>query len=249
MTTPTLSLSLALLASASLTGCMDAPDPSDGTSTAEEAVTTCPTSHDSAVFPPDAHPYGRSTVAWAESWWRWGLGIPLAQNPNDTVGASPDVGQGGPVYFLPNPPAGSSTTFTIPRHTAIAVILSSVLNDYPCPDPTFQPAPGQSLFDFLLAGAEEADNVASITGTLDGDPLPDLAAYHFTSTRLMTFTGDVSLQGLDPCITGSPQPAAIEAHFMIVKPLAPGVHTLTTHLTTIAGTTRDRTSTLVVPEP
>jgi len=210
-------IKIALLA-LTLGACVDAP----ATSTTQSQL-----DDRSVLFPPDSHPYGRSIEEWAENW--------------------SDIHQGGPVYFLPATTPGGGTSFTIPRNTAIAVILSSVLNDYPCPDPNFQPAPGQTLLDFLLGGAVGADNVASITGTLDGVALDDLADFHFTSNSLMTFTGDPSLVVLDNCITGSPEVAAIEAHFIVVKPLDPGTHALTTHLTTTAGITHDRTSTITVP--
>ena len=132
---------------------------------------------------------------------------------------------GGPVYFLPDPPPGGRTSVTVPRHTAIAVLLSSALG----------------------ARCVDADTVADITGTLDGVALRDLDDYAFTSSRLTTFTGDTRVVSRAPCSTGSPQVAAIEARFMLVKPLDPGVHVLTTHLTTTAGTVRDRTSTITVP--
>jgi hypothetical protein len=225
-----------------IAGCADAPD--SATTTTIDQAEHCDTS---ALFPVDSHPYGTSLEGWAERWWQWGLGIPLAQNPNDTPNVSADIHQDGPVYFLPNPPPGGSTTFTVPRHEAAAVLLSSVINDYPCPDPTFQPAPGQSLLDFLLAGAVAADTVASITATLDGASLGDLSVYHFTSSKLMQFTGDPSLAVLDNCITGSPQPAALEAHFMILKPLPSGTHVLAIHRVTLDGVAHDRTVTIVVP--
>jgi hypothetical protein len=244
-------LSMALaLGAGSLAGCLDSPEVESPDDTAlaqsELALASCDNPNP-ALFAPAARPYGRSMISWAENWWRWGLGIPLSQNPNDTPNVPADINQKGPVFFLPTPPPGASTDFTVPRHKAIAVLLSSLINDYPCPDPTFEPAPGQSLFDFLLEGAVQGDNVAEISGTLDGVVLEDLARYYVTSKKLMYFTGDLSLQALDPCITGSPQPAAIEAHFMIVKPLAPGTHVLTTHIVTTAGAVRERTATVTVP--
>jgi hypothetical protein len=187
-----------------------------------------------ALFAFDARPFGRSMTAWAEAWWRWTYAIPLPLNPNDTATADPGENQHGPVFFLANPPV-DGRTFDVPRHKAIAVLLSSILNDYPCPDPTFQPAPGQTLFDFLSIGAAEADNVAAIESSLDGVPLADLTSYHVTSPRLMHITGDPSLAVLDPCIIGTPQPAVIEAYFMMIKPLRPGPHVLTTRITTKAG--------------
>ena len=187
-----------------------------------------------ALFASDARPFGRTMEGWAEAWWRWSLAIPLSLNPNDTATADPGQNQHGPVFFLANPPI-DGRTFNVPRHKAIAVLLSSVLNDYPCPDPTFQPAPGQTLFDFLSLGAAQADNVAEIESSLDGAPLTDLTSYHVASHKLMHITADLSLQVLDPCIIGSPQPAVIEAYFMMIKPLRPGLHVLTTRIVTKAG--------------
>lgn len=189
---------------------------------------------DPALFATDSRPFGRTMESWAEAWWRWSYAIPLSLNPNDTATADPGQNQHGPVFFLSNPPI-DGRTFDVQRHKAIAVLLSSVLNDYPCPDPTFQPAPGQTLFDFLSLGAAEADNVAEIESSLDGVPLTDLTSHHVTSHKLMHITGDLSLQVLDACITGTPQPAVIEAYFMMLKPLRPGSHTLTTRITTKAG--------------
>jgi len=187
-----------------------------------------------ALFATDSRPFGRSMEGWAEAWWRWSYSIPLSLNPNDTATADPGQNQHGPVFFLSNPPI-DGRTFNVPRHKAIAVLLSSVLNDYPCPDPTFQPAPDQTLFEFLSLGAAQADHVAEIESSLDGVALTDLTSYHFTSHKLMHITGDLSLQVLDACITGSPQPAVMEAYFMMLKPPRPGPHVLTTRIVTKAG--------------
>src|SRR5689334_4324102 len=107
-----------------------------------------------ALFPFDARPFGRSMEDWAEAWWQWSYSIPLPLNPNDTATADPGANQRGPVYFLATTPV-DGRTFDVPHHKAIGVLLSSILNDYPCPDPTFQPPPGQTLFDFLSQGAAD----------------------------------------------------------------------------------------------
>lgn len=231
MRTTTKTMIAALVAA----GCTTAEPPETG------AVATAVTHDDCndsnpALYATDARPFGRSLESWAEAWWHWSYAIPLLLNPNDTATADPGQNQHGPVFFLSNPPV-DGRTFEVPRHKAIGVLLSSVLNDYPCPDPTFHPAPGQSLFDFLALGAVQADNVAELQSSLDGVALTDLTSYHFTSHKLMHIAGDPTLQVLDPCITGSPQPAAMEAYFMMLKPLAAGTHVLTTRVTTKAGVT------------
>jgi len=208
-----------------------------------------------ALFSPQSHPYGFGMDTWAENWWRWELGIPAAENPLLSPTADCSVNQSGPVFFIPPVTVGSTNRVrncTIEHGKAIAVLLSSVLNDYPCPDPTFQPAPGQSLFDFLLAGAVAGNgDIAEIDVTLDGQPLKDMLDYHFASERLMFFKGDLSLQSsVDSCITGNFQPAAVDAYLILFKPLRPGHHTIVRTIITTRGTVTGPTTTEidVLPE-
>ncbi len=193
-----------------------------------------------ALFPAQSHPYGLSMDTWAENWWRWELSIPAAQNPLLSATEDCSVGQSGPVFFVPPFAIGSqghTRSCTVEHGKAVAVSLSTVLNDFPCPDPTFHPAPGQSLFAFLLAGAVAGNaDVAEIDVTLDGEPLNDILTYHFASDDLMYFKGDLSLQStVDSCITGGFQPAAVDAFFIIFKPLSPGHHTITRRVVTSTG--------------
>jgi hypothetical protein len=114
-----------------------------------------------------------------------------------------------------------------------------VVNEFPCPDPAFQPAPGQSLFDFLVAGAKgPQDALTEIAVSLDGVPLNNLMDYRVTSNRLMLITGDLSLQVLDSCILGKPQPAAVDAFFIVFKRLEPGLHVVTTRTVSNTGKVR-----------
>jgi len=192
------------------------------------------------LFRPESHPFGLAMDTWAESWWRWELSIPAAQNPILTQDFDCSTGQSGPVFFVP--PVAVCTqnltrSCTVPHGKALAVSLSTVLNDFPCPDPTFQPAPGQSLFDFLLAGAMAGNaDIAEIDVTLDGQALNDILDYHVDSDRLFFFKGDLSLQPvLDSCLTGTFQPAAVDAYFILFKPLSPGHHTITRRVVTTKG--------------
>ncbi len=201
-----------------------------------------------AVFRPESHPYGLAMDTWAENWWRWELSIPAAENPLFLVNFDCSTAQSGPVFFVPPVAVGSQNlvrSCTVEHGKAVAVSLSTVLNDYPCPDPTFQPAPGQSLFQFLLAGAVAGNaDIAEIDVTLDGQPLNDVLAYHFASDDLMFFKGDLSLQPtLDACITGGLQPGAVDAYFLVFKPLRPGHHTITRRVVTTKGRVTGPTTT------
>jgi hypothetical protein len=60
--------------------------------------------------------------------------------------ANAGIGQSGPVFFLGGTTGTSEArTITIPTGKKLCFPIANYLNDYPCPDPNFQPAPGQSL--------------------------------------------------------------------------------------------------------
>jgi len=171
-------------------------------------------------------------VEWSERWWRWGYRVPASENPL-LVDVEPDCanGQRGHVWNLPISFASPfSRTCDIPSSRAIVVNLSGVLNDYPCPDTSFHPAKGQTLYQFLIQGAAPIVNaVFDLTLTVDGRAVPNAMDYRFTSPRLFDITGNPTLQPvLDGCITGKPQPAISDGYFVMLRPLPVGTHTIIT---------------------
>lgn len=186
----------------------------------------------SAVYPPNAQPNGKSYAEWTADWWRWAAGIPCATNPIfDATGANAGINQSGPVYFLAGTGGATVTrNVTIPHGKKILFPLINYLNDYPCPDPNFQPAQGQSLADFLTEGAAaQMDMAGNLEVTLDGVALNNETDYRFPS-GLFYFTGNTDLTNcFDPCITGQEQAAASEGYWMMLKPLTYGQHTLHFH--------------------
>ncbi len=183
----------------------------------------------SLAFGPAAHPYGQNMIRWSENWWNFIVSIPSAQNPElDMTGADCTVSQHGKVWYLALVGTGSVTrTCTIPHDRALLVNLSGILNDYPCPDTTFHPAPGQSLQDFLTQGAQQpVDLVNGLTLTVDGREVPNLFSYRYTSP-LFNFTGNTTLQTtLDGCITGQRQPAVSDGYYVMLHPLDAGSHVI-----------------------
>ncbi len=200
----------------------------------------------SVAFAPSAHPFGHSMIHWSQNWWRWAYSVPASVNPLVDGGLPQDCvnGQHGRVWYLPvlvAPATSGSRNCTIPNGKALVVNVSGVLNDFPCPDPTFHPAPGQSLYAFLIAGAAPIVNAAfNLQLSVDGQAVPDVVAYRFTSKHLFSITGDPSLQSvLDPCITGTPQPAISDGYTVMLKPLSPGQHVVTWSAQDPMGTTTD----------
>ena len=99
--------------------------------------------------------------------------------------------------------------------------------DYPCPDPGFQPAPGQSLEAFLTESVRGViDLVSHVEVQVDGVAVKKPEDYRVTS-RLFHFTGDPSLTAAyDACITGSSQPAVSDGYWIMLEPLSRGTHTI-----------------------
>jgi hypothetical protein len=235
MTTRSIQTSmLALLASFAAVGCGAA----DGAAETETALSQ--SNPNPALFPHDARLAGVDMVGLAEDWWSWAMSTPLAVNPNVDPTQDCNVNQDGAVFFLAHPLLGPSTagfTCTVPADKPIVVSLATVFNDFPCPDPTFVPAPGQSLFDFLIGPAREGQNhVAALDVTLDGQPLKDMLSYRVASDDVFEFTGDPSMAAIDSCVTGTPQQGVVDTFLIVLKPLESGTHTLTTRTTSIFGT-------------
>jgi hypothetical protein len=201
---------------------------------ASGAAARAATTSNAVVIPPQQENYGQLGALW----WKWVLSIPNAQNPlNDPTGADCALGQKGGRWFLAGTSSGGPVTrsCTVPANRALFFPVINTEQDYPCPDPAYQPAPGQSLQNFLTygnpsipypTGAVTIINTASdLNASLDGVNIPIVSSYRGTS-NLFSFTGDPSLTALDSCITGSPQPAVSDGYWLLLAPLSPGQHTL-----------------------
>lgn len=186
------------------------------------------------VLDPAAVVFGRRVTAWTEAWWRWTFAVPAAANPELVLDADCGVGQSGPVFFVPSYDGAETfeRTCAVPAWRPVLVPLWVVVNDYPCPDPSFQPAPGQSLEAFLTEGARAYDDlVTGLTVTVDGraiDPGP-----HRHTTGLFEFTAEPSLVGQlpDACLQGVRQPGVGDGWWLMLA-LAPGRHVVDVHATT-----------------
>jgi len=181
------------------------------------------------VIPPHARAYGLSYAEWGAQWWRWAYSFPLAQFPPLQSGELDcGLGQSGSVWFLAGTTGQGPVTrsCTIPTGKALFFPIITYLNDYPCPDPNFQPPPGQTLEEFLTEGAQAVINlVTQLEVIVDGRSLTDLFSYRATS-RLFTFTADPSLVAFDSCVTGTPQFGVTDGYWILLNPLPPGPHTI-----------------------
>ncbi len=194
-----------------------------------------------AVFPKGSRPYGADMATWADRESQWIYGQPLAHNPLiDQTGADCVREQTGQVWFIPRIAGprvfSGSRTCTVPTGKAIFLEIGAYVNEWPCPDTSFHPAPGQSMYDFLLVDARNfMDGVTQLDVSLDGQALDDVLSYRFHSAALFSLTGDPTFAALDNCVTGTPQPAIVDGFFMMFKPLTPGEHTLRVFGTDVRG--------------
>ncbi|SFS18826.1 hypothetical protein SAMN05216570_3826 [Dyella sp. OK004] len=210
-----------------------------------------------AMPPPDAdhdgnpmlygrhsRPFDKSIYGWADRSIQWLYAQPFDKNPFfDQTGANCGVGQDGPVWYLApiaSPMMSGSLTrsCTIPRDKAILLMVGFVSDTYPCPDPNFGPAPGQSLYDFLVADSKKYMMMMSLNVTLDGRPIHDALDYQYISENVFSVKGDPSLQSsFDSCITTSWQPDLNNGYYMLFRPLSPGQHTIVRTSTGMMGGT------------
>lgn len=205
------------------------------------ATLTATEAQNAILFPKTSHPYGASLAEWADRESQWIYGLPADGNPlTDQTGVRCAVAQEGPVWFLPRIAGprvfSGSRTCTIPFGKAIFLEIGAYVNPWPCPDPSFAPAPGQSLYDFLTSDAKAfMDGVNRLEVSLDGRALDDVLSYRFASEQLFTLTGDPTFSALDACVTGTPQPAIVDGYFMMFKPLDRGEHVIRVFGTDVRG--------------
>jgi hypothetical protein len=192
-------------------------------------VTVAQSNPNPGVIPPHARAYGLSYAQWGAQWWRWAYSFPLADFPPLQSGELDcGLGQSGSVWFLAGTVGQGPVTrsCTIPAGKALFFPIVGYINDYPCPDPDFQPPPGETLEQFLTEGAQAIiDLVTQLEVVVDGQPLNDPFSYRATS-RLFTFTADPSLVVFDSCITGTQQYGVTDGYWIMLRPLPSGPHTI-----------------------
>lgn len=202
-----------------------APAGAAGNSTEARTRITRPAGNHIAV-PPTPFLYGDLS----ESWWRWALAFPAARVPFFNTGGPVDLsaGQSGSVWFLAGANNGPATrTGVVPTGKFLFFPIANALNDYPCPPSFgFEPEPDESLEEFLVrTGNEFLPPLADLFAEVDGVRVRNLASYRITSD-LFTFRADPAASTWDPCITGSRQMGVSLGYWLLLKPLAPGQHTI-----------------------
>jgi hypothetical protein len=173
------------------------------------------------VLPNRSVIFGRSVDSWIESWWRWTFSVPAERNPELVLDADCGIGQTERVYFVPLYDGAKSfeRTCRIPFGKPVLIPAWAVINDYPCPDPTFEPAPGQTLEAFLRDGAIAYTNLVRDLTVQWNERIVDLSVRRNTGD-LFEFQAHPSLIGKlpDPCLQGTRQPGVSDGYWLMVLP-------------------------------
>lgn len=185
------------------------------------------------ILPLSGKPFGQSYAEWAADFARWAYSIPYDQNPafNPTL-SNCTAPQHGKVWFIAT--GATSASCEIPKGKAVFVQLGSYVDTYPCPDPAFGPAPGQTLEAFLIADAK--NYVETLYPTYVGQLQHELAIdgklvvanglEQRMNTKLFKLTGDISLynNNVDACVTGSKQSAVADGYWALIDGLSASTH-------------------------
>jgi hypothetical protein len=170
----------------------------------------------------DEDPLGQSYEEWIIDWWQYLMSHDCASFSNASIES-----QTGPVHYLSGSVETYSRNVTITSGQSILVPILNYINDYPCPDTSFHPAPGQSLEDFMVEGAIAAMEAAEgMELIIDGKNYP-ITEENRIHTGLFYFTGNQDIANcFDPCVTGESQAAASDGYWVMIKPLSKGQHTI-----------------------
>jgi hypothetical protein len=195
------------------------------------------------AWPNDSALLGRSFDSWIESWWRWTFSVPAERNPELVLDADCGVDQAERVYFVPLYDGAKTfeRTCRVPFGKPVLFPVWAVINDYPCPDPTFEPAPGQTLDAFLREGAMAYTNLVQDFAVQWNGRNVDLGSRRNTG-HLFEFQAHRSLVGKlpDPCLRGTMQPGVSDGYWLMVLP-SPGEHVVRVRATHPSGEPIDQT--------
>jgi hypothetical protein len=203
-----------------------------------------------AIVPAGVALFDQSITEWTAEWWKWTMSLPAAENPILTLDRDCSFGQDDAIFYLAGfvGAPSSERTCNVPFGQLALFPARTLINDYPCPDPAFEPAEGQSLQDFLTDGAKAAiDAPSNMKVTVDGKEID--TSRHRHTTALFNFTGDVSLQStFDGCVTGTEQQGVSDGAWLVLA-FAPGEHVVSTTATAPDGTQATRTVKVNVAKP
>lgn len=194
----------------------------------------------SRVVEPGEEFFGKSYSELASEWTNWFVTEPIATNPAfDPDGRFCDRNQRGDVWFLASTFEGVvNRTCEVPAGKALFLSLGgafvSFAPEFPAAgDPCLQMAATVEKVRCDVNNDVPVSPSISFQVTLDGAPVEDLFAFRAQSqpggftlrVPESSFITDIGLPA------GNRAPAVADGYFLFLKPLRPGIHTLTLRMT------------------
>jgi hypothetical protein len=240
---------LAALAFVTLSACITPPE---GVPTGAQAQSLDIANPDVADI--DSKPLGSSYSQWAARYWQWALSQKADVNPLvDNTGAHCGQGQTGNMFFLAGELGGGSVhrTCTVPFGKSIFVPVLGLF----AIDTLDKPQPAAALRQLL---ADELDG-AKVFATIDGLDVVMPEHYRERSPLFgaaLPAPAASNVLGIDATecrqrphgqfLCG---PIVDDSYALILKPLAPGVHSIRVGGTTASGMTVVMSYEIQVPAP
>ena len=199
-------------------------------------LATATTTGTAQVLPVGASAYGKTYGEWTVAYWQWALGIPFANNPwaTDNTGEFAGVGQSGPVWFLGGTPGNSVTRlFTMPAGKGIFMPINQWIFGaavFDC-EPSV-PGVTCDVPTLRAAAAAAADGVFRMAVSIDGVLVSNPFKYRAVSPTSFGVTlPPANVVGLAP---GTYAPQVSDGYYLLLSPLAVGLHTILVHVESTA---------------
>ena len=134
----------------------------------------------SLVFPPNAHPYGKSHGEWVAEFWQYALEFPVEGHPFlDTPEYDFAARQSGKVRFWSAPDGPITREVDIPHGTALFLTIRDV-EVSSLEEPPFFGATEQEQRE---RANWFADRIVDVSVTIDGVPVENVEDYRFESPQ------------------------------------------------------------------
>ncbi len=196
-----------------------------GTVVAALAQEATPTIEGVTVLPPGERVHGATLGEWSARHWQWTASFPVKVNPgHDVTGTRCGYGQSGPVFFIPRnfPPC------TVPAGMALFIPIAGT----ECS--TGEPAPygGRDEAALRTCAAADVDRYTGIVVRVDGQAVPDIAAYRVSSPPFTLTLPQDNILGAPAGVTH----AVADGYQILLAPLPVGEHEIMVHIELIDGT-------------
>lgn len=189
---------------------------------AQEAT---PTAEGVTVFPPGELVDGATLGEWSARHWQWTASFPVKVNPgHDVTGTRCGYGQSGPVFFIPR----NFAPCTVPAGVALFVLIAGT----ECSTAEPPPYGGRDEAELRACAAADVDRYTGIVVRVDGQEVPDIAAYRVSSPLFTLALPENNVLGA----SAGPAYAVADGYQIMLAPLPVGEHELMVHVELTDGT-------------